>query len=119
VETAAVQITISGRHGHLSAATQDKITEKVEVVRKFFDRMTAINVTVDLEHSDRASVEMRVRAEHHDEFVAIEQADTVFAALDGVIDKMESQLRRFKERLKEHRAAGHKHLEPPPLPESS
>jgi putative sigma-54 modulation protein len=119
VEQATVQITISGRHGHLSPATQDKITEKVEVVRKFFDRMTAIIVTVDLEHADRASVEMRVRAEHHDEFVAVEQADTVFAALDGVIDKMESQLRRFKERLKEHRAPGHKHLEPPPLPEAS
>jgi len=114
-----VQITISGRHGHLSPATQDRIKEKVEVVRKFFDRMTAISVTVDLEHAERASVELRVRAEHHDEFVAVEQADTVFTALDGVIDKMESQLRRFKERLKEHRAASHKHIEPPPLPEAS
>jgi hypothetical protein len=27
---------------------------------------------------------------------------------------MENQLRRFKERLKEHRALPHKHLEPPP-----
>jgi len=112
-----VQISISGRHGHLSPATQDKITEKVEVVRKFFDRMTAIGVTVDLEHRDRPSVELRVRAEHHDEFVAVDEADTVFAALDGAIEKMENQLRRFKERLKEHRATGHKHMEPPTLAE--
>ena len=111
-----MQISISGRHGHLSPATQDKITEKVEVVRKFFDRMTAIGVTVDLEHRDRPSVELRVRAEHHDEFVAVEEAGTVFAALDGAIEKMENQLRRFKERLKEHRAVGHKHLEPPSPP---
>ena len=47
-----------------------------------------------------------MRAEHHDEFVAIDEADTVFAALDGAIEKMENQLRRFKERLKEHRAVG-------------
>lgn len=113
-----MQITISGRHGHLSPSTQERIKEKVEAVRKFFDRITAIGVTVDLEHDDRASVELRVRAEHHDEFVAMEQAETVFAALDGVIDKMENQLRRFKERLKEHRATGHKHLEPPPQPEA-
>jgi len=119
VESATVQISISGRHGHLSPATQEKISEKVEVVRKFFDRITAIVVTVDLEHRDRPSVELRVRAEHHDEFVAIEQADTVFAALDGVVDKMENQLRRFKERLKEHRAVGHKHLEPPTPPVAS
>jgi putative sigma-54 modulation protein len=108
-----VQITISARHGHLAAGTQEKITEKVEPVQKFFDRMTAIGVTVDLEHRERPSVEMRVRAEHHDEFVAVAEAETVFAALDGVIDKMENQLRRFKEKLKEHRATGHKHLEPP------
>ena len=113
-----MQITISGRHGHLSAASQEKIKEKVEAVRKFFDRITAIGVTVDLEHSDRASVELRVRAEHHEELVAVQEAATVYAALDGVIDKIENQLRRSKERLKEHRATGHKHLEPPPQPEA-
>jgi putative sigma-54 modulation protein len=114
-----VQITISGRHGHLSTASQEKIREKVEGVRKFFDRITAIGVTVDLEHTDRASVELRVRAEHHEELVAVQEAETVFAALDGVMDKIENQLRRSKERLKEHRATGHKHIEPPPQPEAS
>jgi putative sigma-54 modulation protein len=114
-----VQTTISARHGHLSQASQDRITEKVEVVRKFFDRLTAIGVTVDLEHRDRPNVELRVRAEHHDEFVAVAEADTIFAALDAVVEKMENQLRKFKERLKEHRAVGHKHLEPPTPPVAS
>ena len=113
-----MQTTITARHGHLSAATQERITEKVEAVRKFFDRITAIGVTVDLEHRDQPSVELQVRAEHHDAFVALQQADNVFAALDGAIDKMENQLRRFKERLKEHRATGHKHLEPPAIEEA-
>src|SRR5688572_33354782 len=56
---AAVQTTISARHGHLSPVTQAKITEKVEVVRKFFDRLTAISVTVDLEHAERPNLELR------------------------------------------------------------
>lgn len=110
-----MQISISARHGHLSPGTQEKITEKVEGLRKFFDRMTAINVTVDLERREEPSVEMRITAEHHDEFVAVDRAETVLAALDSVLEKMESQLRRFKEKLKEHRATGHKHLEPPPV----
>lgn len=114
-----MQTTISARHGHLSPATQEKITEKVEVVRKFFDRITAIYVTVDLARPEQALLELRVRAEHHDEFVAVAEADTIFAALDGAIEKMENQLRRFKERLKEHRAVGHKHLEPPTPPVAS
>lgn len=113
-----MQTTISARHGHLGPQTQEKITEKVEGVRKFFDRVTAINVTVDLEHRDRASVELRVSAEHHDEFVAVAEADSVLAAVDGVVDKMENQLRRFKERLKDRRAVAPKHIEPPLPPES-
>lgn len=108
-----MQVTITGRHGHLSAASQEKIQEKVEALRKFFDRITAIGVTVDLEHAERASVELRVRAEHHEELVAVAEAETVYAALDGVIDKIETQLRRSKERMKEHRATGHKHLDLP------
>lgn len=109
-----MQINISARHGHLSPATQAKITEKVEPVRKFFDRITAIHVTVDLEHRDSPTVELVVSAEHHEDFVAVETADSALAALDGVVDKIENQLRKHKEKVKEHRATAHKHLEIPP-----
>lgn len=108
-----MQINIVARHGHLSPATQDRIREKVEPVRKFFDRVTAMNVLVDLEHRDAPIVELLVTAEHTEDFVARQQADTVMAGVDGVIDKMEQQLRKHKERLKEHKATAHKHMEPP------
>jgi putative sigma-54 modulation protein len=108
-----VQINITARHGHLSPATQEKITSKVETVRKFFDRITAINVTVDLEHRESPQVELRVSAEHHEDFVAVHTADNALAAIDGVVDKIDQQLRKHKEKLKEHRATGHKHLEVP------
>lgn len=108
-----MQINISARHGHLSAGTQEKITEKVEGLRRFFDRMTALNVTVDLEHPEKPTVEVHVSAERHDELVASESADSVLAALDGVIEKIESQLRKSKEKLKDHRATPHKHIETP------
>ena len=108
-----MQINISARHGHLSAGTQEKITEKVEGLRRFLDRMTALNVMVDLERPENPTVEVRVSAERVDELVASQSADSVLAALDGVIEKIESQLRKSKEKLKEHRATPHKHLEPP------
>lgn len=112
-----MQINIAARHGHLSEGTQERIAEKVEVVRRFFDRITGINVTVDpehrVEHHQASWVELRVTLEHHDDLIAVCEADTTLAALDGVIDKMEAQLRKHKERLKEHRATSHKHIEPP------
>lgn len=108
-----MQITIVARHGHLSPINQEKITEKIEPVRKFFDRITSIQVIVDVEHKEMPSVEVRVMVEGHHEFVALEAAESLFTAVDLVVDKIEGQLRKHKEKLKEHRATSHKHLEPP------
>lgn len=106
-----MQISISARHGHLSPGTQEKITEKVDKLSRYHERVTSIQVTVDLGHKDAPSVEVRVKAEHADDFVATDDADNVLAALDGAVHKVESQLRRHREKQTEHRAAGHKHQE--------
>jgi putative sigma-54 modulation protein len=112
-ELAPVQINISVRHGHVSPATQERITEKVEAVRKFYDRLTSIQVIVDLGHRESPTVEINATAEHHDTFVSTVKSDSILTALDGAIDKLEQQLRKHKEKLKDHKASGHKHLEPP------
>jgi putative sigma-54 modulation protein len=108
-----VQINISARHGELSAATQEKISEKVQRLPKFFDRLTAIQVTVDLEHRDKPGVELRVKAEHADDFIAFDTDENLLAALDSVLHKVEKQLRKHKEKVTEHRVAGHRHTEAP------
>ena len=106
-----MQISISARHGHLSAGTQEKITEKVDKLSRYHDRVTLIQVTVDLGHRDAPTVEVRVKAEHADDFVATDGADNVLAALDGAVHKVESQLRRHREKQTGHRAPGIKHME--------
>ena len=51
-EVQPVQVTVSARHGHLDDDTQSQLQEKAEKLLTFFDRLTAIVVTVDL-HKDR------------------------------------------------------------------
>ena len=46
-----MQIQISTRHGHLSEESQARITAKAEKLLKIFDRLTAIEVIVDLTDS--------------------------------------------------------------------
>jgi putative sigma-54 modulation protein len=108
-----VRINISARHGHLSAATQERITEKVEKLAKYFDRLTAVEVTVDLNHRETPSVEVRVSAEHADDFVAVDSSTNVIAAVDSVLHKVEKQVRKHKDKLTGRRAPGLKHLESP------
>jgi putative sigma-54 modulation protein len=114
----SVQISISARHGHVSAATQEKITEKVEKLRRYFDRVTAIEVMVDLEHREAVEIEIRVSVEHAPDFVASETAVELFVALDAVVHKLEQQLRKHKERIQTvHRQPGRKQIEVPLEPE--
>ena len=100
-----MQVNISARHGHLSDATKEKITAKVEKLARLFERLTAIDVTVDLEHEENPSVDVRVSAEHKHDFVATEQSTSLMAALDGVIHKLENQLRKYKEKVQDHHRA--------------
>jgi putative sigma-54 modulation protein len=97
-----VQIKISARHGHLSDATQQFIREKAEKLLRFFERLTYIEVTVDLK-SDLKQVEFLVSAEHKHDFVARESNADVLAAVDLVVDKLEGQLRRYKEKVQDRR----------------
>jgi putative sigma-54 modulation protein len=97
-----VQISISARHGHLSESTQSKITAKLEKLPKYFERLTAVELTVNLEHRDAPSVDLRVSAEHKHDFVATEQAADLLAAVDCAVHKIEQQLRKYKEKVQDH-----------------
>lgn len=97
-----MQIKISARHGHLSEATQEFIREKAEKLLRFFERLTSIEITVDL-NSDMKMVEFLVSAEHKHDFVAREKNPDILAAVDIVIEKLEGQLRRYKEKIQDHR----------------
>ncbi|MEL6104616.1 MAG: ribosome-associated translation inhibitor RaiA [Planctomycetota bacterium] len=108
-----MQVNVSARHGSLQPGDQDLIQEKAVKLRRLYDRVNAIEVTVDLEHMDKPAVEIQVSIEHAEECVATAESTTVIAALDTAIPKVEQQLRRIKEKKTGHRATGHKHLETP------
>jgi putative sigma-54 modulation protein len=97
-----VQIKISARHGHLNETSQQFIREKAEKLLHFFERLTSIEVTVDLK-DDIKIVEFIVSAEHKHDFVARESNADIVVAVDLVVEKLEGQLRRYKEKIQDHR----------------
>ncbi|NND96615.1 MAG: ribosome-associated translation inhibitor RaiA [Pirellulaceae bacterium] len=108
-----MQVSVSARHGSLQPGDQDLIEQKAVKLRRLYDRVSAIEVTVDLEHLDKPEVEIKVSVEHSDDCVAKADGSTVIAALDTAIPKVEQQLRRLKEKKTGHRATSHKHIETP------
>ena len=98
-----MEIKIAARHGHLSDATQQFIREKAQKLLHIFGRLTMIEVTVDLKDEVNKVVEFVVSAEHKHDFVARESNGDILAATDLVMAKLEQQLRKYKEKIQDHR----------------
>ena len=98
-----MEIKVNAKNGTLPESVQETIHSKVSKLPRFFDRTTGINVIVDLKHTDKPKVEVIVSAEHANDFFAADTGSNVIVALDSVIDKVERQLRRHKEKLTAHR----------------
>lgn len=98
-----MQIKIAARHGHLSEAHQKEIQEKAEKLLHYFDRITMIQITVDLHANSHKEVEIIVDAEHKHDFVARDRHEELIAALDLAIDRIKKQLHRYKEKIQDHR----------------
>lgn len=97
-----MQIKISVRHGQISEATQQFIRDKAQKLLHYFERLTMIEVTVDMK-KDQKTVEFVVQAEHKHDFVARESHSDLMAAVDLALDKLALQLRRYKEKIQDHR----------------
>ena len=106
-----MDISISTRHGDLPSSTQEHIEEKAQKLPRFFDRVTSIEVTVDLKNHQDPEVEIKVSAEHLADVIAKAGGSNVIAATDAAIHKIERQLVKHKEKITGHRNISHKHLE--------
>jgi putative sigma-54 modulation protein len=101
-----VQIAITCRHGSIPDDVRANISRKCEKLLTYFERVTAIGVTVMFENEHikgRIRVEILLDAEHKHNFVAIDEGDDVPSTFDRALSKMEQQLRKYKAKIQDHR----------------
>jgi len=92
-----VQISVTGRHMEITDPMRTYAEEKVGKLTRYYDRIERVEVIFDIE-STRQCVEMVVRADHKNTFVAQADAQDLYEAMDLALDKMERQLNRHKEK---------------------
>ena len=98
-----VQIKVSARHGHLNDGHQEEIRLRADKLLHYFDRITFIEVTVDLADKIHKRVEILVDAEHKHDFVAQDEHEELLAAMDMTVDKIKQQIHRYKEKIQDRR----------------
>lgn len=97
-----MQVAITCRHGTVPDEVREYINTKAEKLLTYFERVSAIQVTVIFE-DDRIKSEILVDTEHRHNFVASDVGDDVTATFDKALHKMEQQIRKYKEKLQDHR----------------
>jgi putative sigma-54 modulation protein len=84
---------------------------------KYYQRITRVEVILKPE-KDKHSAEMIISASRGTQLVGKTLHEDIHAAIDLLVDKMERQLVRFKERLKDRRTGRTDRVVPEEAPES-
>lgn len=98
-----MRIHITARHIHLTDALRDYVTKKLSKAQKYFDHLIWAQVIVSVEKVAH-KCEIVVHASKHT-FRALAQSQDLYAAVDLASDKIDSQLKKHKERLRSHKNA--------------
>jgi putative sigma-54 modulation protein len=97
-----MQLSVTGHHLDITAALRDYVESKIEKLERHFDLVSDVHciLTVEkLRHKAEATVNVNGGQIYAD---AIE--DDMYAAIDGLVDKLDRQVKKHKEKLVDHHA---------------
>lgn len=95
-----MNINITGRHLRLTPAIRSYVEEKVQKAQRYFNHITRTQVVLTVEKLSHQA-EIIVHAPKQT-FRALAQGADLYAAVDLASDKIDAQLKKHKERLREH-----------------
>jgi putative sigma-54 modulation protein len=95
-------IVVTGRDAHVTSRNKSHTEEKIAKLERYFDGIVKIEAV--LGHAgDSAEVELIISVRRAKPIVCHSEAKDLYAAIDKVVDKAETQLTKFKERRKAHK----------------
>ena len=103
-----MQINLSGHHVDVTDSMRTYVHEKLARLARHFEHVTQVQVILSVEklvHKAEAQLHIAgadVYAEATDE--------VMYAAIDALADKLDRQVIKQKEKLKDHRAPSHRDL---------
>ena len=99
-----MQVNITFRNMFATDALRNHVQDKLsKVVDKYLDKVTEGHVTLSLErYLHQADINLHAG---HFHVRGKEKSEDMYASIDLAIDKIERQLKKHKERLKNHRPA--------------
>lgn len=97
-----MQLHVTGRHVEVTPALKDYVYTKLEKLERHFDNVTDVHciLTVEkLRHKAEATVMVSGAKLYAD---AVDE--NMYAAIDLLLDKLDRQVKKYKEKLTDHHA---------------
>ena len=97
-----MNLQLTGHHVDITPAIRDYVTTKLERVVRHFDHVIDVNVVLTVNKLQQ-KVEATVHVRGKDLHAECIDAD-MYAAIDGLADKLDRQVLKHKEQIRKHRA---------------
>ena len=104
-----MQIELTGHHIEITDSLRNYVTEKMEKLERHFDKVSNSHVILSVEKNTQKA-EATVHMSGHDIFAEAHEPD-MYASIDALVDKLDRQVKKHKEKVKNH--LHHKHVEAP------
>jgi putative sigma-54 modulation protein len=101
-----MQVNLTGHHVDITDAMRTYVDEKMAKLERHFDHVTNVHVILSIEKLNRKA-EATVHVAGADVFADSVHED-MYAAIDGLIDKLDRQVLKHKEKIKSHRGNGNR-----------
>jgi putative sigma-54 modulation protein len=118
-----LKIIVSARHFDLSPALKGFADEKLKALKKYFDQVIEVDLvlSVDEHRSSKKDIQTAEATLWANGAVLHGKARTedMYASIQAVVDKLEKQLKRYKQKLRDNRKRRGRGRSdaPPPAPE--
>jgi ribosome hibernation promoting factor len=99
-----MNLTLTGHHVDITPAIRDYVTQKIGRTTRHFDQVIDVSITLSVEKL-RQKVEANIHVSGKDIFVQTGDAD-MYAAIDSLVDKLDRQIIRHKEKRNGRREGG-------------
>lgn len=104
-----MQINLTGHHIDITDSLRNYVNEKMGKLERHFDKVSNTHVILSVE-KDTHKAEATVHMSGNDIFAEAHEKD-MYASIDGLVDKLDRQVKKHKEKLKNH--LHHKPVEVP------
>ncbi|MCW8090454.1 MULTISPECIES: ribosome hibernation promoting factor [Alteromonas] len=95
-----MQINLTGHHVEITESLRNYVDTKFSKLERHFDHISNVHVILNVEKLTQKA-EATVHLSGADVFASSEDTD-MYAAIDSMVDKLDRQVLKHKEKLKRH-----------------